>query len=283
MEKKALGRGLGALFEGAAVEVPTTRATEIEVHRIIPNRYQPRRAFDDENLRELTESVRRKGILQPVVVRRGGDGQYELIIGERRWRAAQKAGLERIPAIIQDATDEELVELALIENLQRQDLNPIEAARAYRRLVSDFHLTQEEVALRVGKDRSSVANLLRLLSLPAELQEEVISGRITMGHARALLTLSHLADQIRVVRQILKRGLSVRQTEWLVKRLRGGGAKNVSRRQPPGIAEMEEKLKRHLATPVRVTPKAKGGTIAIQYYDLPDLDRISELILSYHK
>lgn len=280
MQKKALGRGLGALFEGAAAEAPTIRTTEIEVRRIIPNRYQPRRAFDDENLRELTESVRRKGILQPVVVRRGGEGQYELIVGERRWRAAQKAGLERIPAIIQDATDEELVELALIENLQRQDLNPIEAARAYRRLVSDFHLTQEEVAHRVGKDRSSVANLLRLLALPAELQEEVISGRITMGHARALLTLSHLSDQIRIVRQILKRGLSVRQTEWLVKRQRGAAAKKGSHRQAPGIAEMEEKLKRHLATPVRITPKTKGGTIAIQYYDTSDLDRISELILT---
>jgi ParB family chromosome partitioning protein len=280
MEKKALGKGLGALFEGTAGVAPATRTTEIELHRIIPNRYQPRRDFDEEGLDELTESVRRSGVLQPVVVRRIEDGQYELVVGERRWRAAQKAGLARIPAVVKEATDAELLELALTENLQRQDLNPIEAARAYRRLVSEFHQTQEEVALRVGKDRSSVANLLRLLSLPPEIQEEVTAGRLTMGHARALLALGHPGDQVRAARQVLKRGLSVRQTEWWVKRLRKTAPKRVSTRRPPGMTEMEEKLKRHLATPVRIISKAKGGTITIQYYNLEDLDRISELILS---
>jgi ParB family transcriptional regulator, chromosome partitioning protein len=280
MQKKALGRGLSALFEGGSAESQGTRVAEIEIHRIIPNRYQPRRAFDEETLRELTESVRRDGILQPVVVRQGQDGQYELVAGERRWRAAQAAGLLKIPAVIKEATDAELIALALIENIQRQDLNPIEAARAYQRLVQEFRMTQEEVALRVGKDRSSVANLIRLLVLPVELQEEVRTGRLSMGQARALLSLSRSADQIRTARQVIKKALSVRQTERLVKRLQEKRSPKGLNRLQPGMNEGEERLRRHLGTRVKIVPKTKGGNIMIQYCDLSDLDRIIGLILS---
>ena len=280
MQKKALGRGLSALFEGGSADTKAMRVAEIEVHRIIPNRYQPRRAFDKETLRELTESVRRDGILQPVIVRQGPDGQYELVAGERRWRAAQAAGLEKIPTIIREVTDAELIALALIENIQRQDLNPIEEGRAYQRLVQEFQMTQEEVALRVGKDRSSVANLIRLLVLPVELQEEVRAGRLSMGQARALLSLSRGADQLRAARQVIQKGLSVRQTERLVKRLQEKRSPKGLKHLPLGMNEGEERLRRHLGTRVKIIPKTKGGSIMIQYCDLSDLDRIMERILS---
>ena len=280
MQKKALGKGLGALFEGAAVEVQTSNANEIEIRRIIPNRYQPRRAFDETSLKELTDSIRQSGILQPVVVRPAPEGQYELIAGERRWRAAQKAGLKRIPAFVKEATDEDLIALSLIENIQRQDLNSIEEAKAYQRLVQDFHLTQEEIATRVGKDRSSVSNLIRLLILPVEIQEEVKSGRISMGQARALLSLPRGMDQIRAARQIIKRGLSVRQTEEMVKRKRETRAPQATGGRPSGRGDVEESLRRYLGTHVKVMPKARGGRITIQYSESSDLDRITELIIS---
>ena len=280
MQKKALGKGLSALFEGDAAVTQNTRVAEIETRRIIPNRYQPRRAFDEVALRELTESVRRDGILQPVIVRPGQDGQYELVAGERRWRAAQAAGLERIPAVIKEATDADLVALALIENIQRQDLNPIEAARAYQRLVQEFQMTQEEVAVRVGKDRSSVANLIRLLALPVELQEDVRAGRLSMGQARTLLALARGADQIRAARQIIRKGLSVRQAERLVKRLRENRPPKGLSRLQLSLGDGEERLRRHLATRVKIAPKTKGGNIIIQYCDLSDLDRIMGLIIS---
>ncbi len=280
MEKKALGRGLGALFEGAPKEIKSVRSLEVELGRIIPNRYQPRKAFDEKGLRELTESVRRAGILQPVLLRQRQDGQYELIAGERRWRAAQAAGLEKIPAIIKEATDHELLELALIENIQRQDLNPMEAARGYRRLIQEFQLTQEDIGLRIGKDRSSVANTLRLLSLPVEIQEEVRSGLLSTGHAKALLALPRAMDQMRLARQIIKKGLSVRQAERRVKQIGETGPRKMAiTRRPTGVVEVEDRLRRHLGTPVRISPKAKGGTVVIDYYGLPDLDRIVELIL----
>ncbi len=280
MQKKALGKGLSALFESDAAATQNTRVAEIETRHIIPNRYQPRRAFDEVALRELTESVRRDGILQPVIVRPGQDGQYELVAGERRWRAAQAAGLEKIPAVIKEVTDTDLVALALIENIQRQDLNPIEAARAYQRLVQEFQMTQEKVAVRVGKDRSSVANLIRLLALPMELQEDVRAGRLSMGQARALLALARGADQIRAARQIIRKGLSVRQAERLVKRLRENRPPKGLSRSQLGIGDGEERLRRHLTTRVKIAPKAKGGNIIIQYCDLSDLDRIMGLIIS---
>jgi ParB family chromosome partitioning protein len=284
MPKNALGRGLNALFEGVSVEAPSARTIEVEAIQLIPNRYQPRKDFDGEELRSLTESIRRNGLLQPVVVRRiqeGSEaGRYELIAGERRWRAAQAAGLERIPAVVREATDDEMLGLALIENLQRADLNPIEAARAYRRLAEEFNLTQEEIAQRVGKDRSSIANLIRLLALPPDVQESVRSGRLSLGHAKALLSLPTGPAQTRVARQILKASLSVRQTELLISRFGKGRLRKATSRLPLMIAELEQKLKRHLATMVRISPRAKGGSIAIQYHDPADLERIAEAILS---
>ena len=282
MEKKALGKGLSALFETSPGDIKTTQTLQIEASRIIPNRYQPRTDFNEEALHELTESIRRTGILQPVMLHRRPDGQFELIAGERRWRAAQAAGLKKIPAIIRDAAEDELLAFALIENIQRQDLNPMEAARGYQRLMREFQLTQEEIALRVGKDRSSVANALRLLSLPLEIQEGVRSGRLSVGHAKALLALKRSNDQIRAAEQILKKGFSVRQAEQWVKRLGEAGSKKkgVSRR-PSGIQEVEDRLRRHLATAVKVSPKAKGGKLVIEYYNLSDLDRITELITAH--
>ena len=282
MEKKALGKGLSALFETSPGDIKTTQTLQIEASRIIPNRYQPRTDFNEEALHELTESIRRTGILQPVMLHRRPDGQFELIAGERRWRAAQAAGLKKIPAIIRDAAEDELLAFALIENIQRQDLNPMEAARGYQRLMKEFQLTQEEIALRVGKDRSSVANALRLLSLPLEIQKGVRSGRLSVGHAKALLALKRSNDQIRAAEQILKKGFSVRQAEQWVKRLGEAGSKKkgVSRR-PSGIQEVEDRLRRHLATAVKVSPKAKGGKLVIEYYNLSDLDRITELITAH--
>lgn len=283
MQKKALGRGLDALFDrsapgGEAEAAGSGRFLDLDVRKIIPNRYQPRRDFREEDLQELTASVRERGILQPVLVRTADGGQYELIAGERRWRAAKMAGLEKIPAVIQRASDPEAVELALIENLQRQDLNPIETAKAYRRLVDEFRLTQEEVAKRVGKDRSSIANTLRLLNLPSEIQDALASDRLTMGHAKVLLSLPGLQAQLRMTRRILGKGLSVRAAELAVKRgtppPRGG---------PSGIrsalTEAEERLMRYLGTRVRITMTKGGGQVSIRYHNPPDLDRLLSLIL----
>lgn len=282
MEKKALGKGLEALFEGSPAEAGPSESVEIEVGRIIPNRYQPRMHFDDAGLRELTESIRRTGILQPVLLRRRQDGQFELIAGERRWRAAQAAGLNKVPAVFKNVSDDDLLALALIENIQRQDLNPIEAARAYRRLTKDFQMTQEEISLRVGKDRSSIANALRLLSLPHEVQELIREGKLSTGHAKALLGLSRSSDQIRLGRQIVKKGLSVRQVERSVRHAEAASssAKGARPRRAAGIPEIEDRLRRYLATSVKVAPKSKGGRLVIDYFDLSDLDRIAELILS---
>jgi ParB family chromosome partitioning protein len=283
MEKKALGRGLGALFEGPPADITPTRPLEVEVARISPNRFQPRRDFDEEGLKELADSVRRTGVLQPVLVRKLEDGRYELIAGERRWRAARAAGLERIPAVVKDATDDEVLALALIENIQRRDLNPIDTARGCQRLIKEFRMTQEEIAARLGKDRSSVANALRLLSLPAELQEAVRDGRLSAGHAKALLGLTRAPDQTRAAREILKRGLSVRQSEALVRRLQKPGTGRRPSLRLADLDALEDRLRKYLSASVRIAPKGKGGRLTIQYYDEPDLDRIAELILSPSK
>ena len=281
MQKKALGKGLGALFIEPADQESGAQNREVETGRIIPNRYQPRTQFDEEKLRELADSIKKNGILQPVIVRRFHEGQFELIAGERRWRAAQAAGLERIPVIIKEATDEEVLVLALIENLQREDLNPIEEARAYQRLLKDFQVSQEEIAAQTGKSRSTVANALRLLGLPLELQEAVRSAKLSVGHAKAILSIGRVADQIRVARIILKKGLTVRQTESLIKQFLGGSQKKRTHSQPPlGVYEAVERLRRHLGTQVNINQKGSNGEIVIHYYELPDLDRIVDLILA---
>lgn len=290
MQKKALGRGLDALFEqtgsgkpespgfGASPDGISGTTAQISVDEIIPNRYQPRTVFDEGALEELTASVKGSGILQPILVRRTTAGQYELIAGERRWRAAKRAGMKQIPALIQDASDQQTVEMALIENLQRRDLSPIEAARAYRRLIEEFDLTQEEVGRRIGKDRSSVANTVRLLELPVEIQQLVLSGKLSHGHAKALLGLSRIQDQIRLARRTVQKGLSVREVEAFTRK-KPGNSKKVSPLSPSPVREVEEQLMRHLGTRVRISPEGKGGRITIQFHNADDLNRLIEIIM----
>lgn len=283
MQKKALGRGLDALFERPVTEEKPSAASsgrflDLDVGMIIPNRYQPRRVFKEPALQELAASLKGKGVLQPVIVRRADGGRFELVAGERRWRAAKLAGLEKIPAMLQEASDAESVELALIENLQREDLNAIETAKAYRRLIDEFRLTQEDVAKRVGKERSSITNTMRLLSLPAELQEAIASDQFSVGHAKVLLSLPGPQAQIRLARQIMRKGLSVRAAESFTRRL------TPSRRRPsPGIpdpvVESEERLMRYLGTRVRITVAKEGGQITIRYHNPSDLNRLLDLIL----
>jgi ParB family chromosome partitioning protein len=283
MQKKALGRGLDALFDrslpaGEPIAASPGRFLELDIRKIIPNRYQPRKTFREQELQELTASVRERGILQPVLVRTAEGGQYELIAGERRWRAAKLAGLEKIPAVVQQASDPDAVELALIENLQRQDLNPIETAKAYRRLVEEFRLTQEEVAKRVGKERSSVANTLRLLNLPSEIQEALASDQLTVGHAKVLLSLAGLQAQLRMARRILRNGLSVRAAELAAGRA-PGRVRSRSAEIQTALAEAEERLMRYLGTRVRITLTNGGGQVAIRYHNPQDLDRVLDLII----
>jgi ParB family transcriptional regulator, chromosome partitioning protein len=283
MQKKALGRGLDALFERPVTEETSSAASsgrflDLDVGMIIPNKYQPRRIFKEPELQELAASLKEKGVLQPVLVRRADGGLFELIAGERRWRAAKLAGLKKIPALIQDASDAESVELALIENLQREDLNPIETAKAYRRLIEEFHLTQEDVAKRVGKERSSITNTMRLLSLPAELQEAIASERLSVGHAKVLLSVPGPQAQVRLARQIMRKGLSVRAAESVTRRLAPSGRRPSPRISDP-VVETEERLMRYLGTRVRITLAKEGGQITIRYHSPSDLNRLLELIL----
>lgn len=283
MNRKALGKGLKALIpdfeQGVPEEVPTPSGSrELLIDEIVPNRLQPRKHFDDEKLGELAHSIREKGVLQPVIVQKSQEG-YELVVGERRWRASKKAGLKKIPAIIKDVTDTQSLEIAIIENLHRQDLNPIEEAEAYRRLGDEFGLTQEKIAQSVGKNRASVANTLRLLKLSRNVKEDLIAGRLTMGHARALLGLESESAVEKLRRDILNRDLTVRQTEARV----AGAAKNSPKRakMPKDIflKELEKDLGRTLGTKVEIHPQKKGGKVVIAYYSNEDLDRIRDRIV----
>lgn len=279
-EKRGLGRGLAALIPTA--EPGDEPVREVPVGQIRPNGFQPRRVFDEEKLAELAESVRAHGILQPVVVR-AVIGGFELVAGERRWRAAQMAGLDRVPVVVRELSDAEMMELALIENLQREDLNPLEEAAAYQRLLDEFGLTQEELARRVGKSRSHIANTIRLLNLPSEVQESVSRGTISMGHARALLGLEDQALEVEVCRRVSEKGLSVRETENLVRSLltkKKAGQRKKEERLDPWLNEVANSLKRALATQVRIRPGKRGGKIEIEYYSAEDLERLAELLLA---
>ena len=282
MEKKALGKGLGALLPDSLPKIlPIERETtqEVPLDRIVPNRYQPRRRFDPDELAQLSESVKKNGLLQPVLVRRKADGIFELIAGERRYRAAKSAGLKSIPAVVRNSSDEQAMELALIENLQREDLNPIEEARAYHRLVTEFGLTQESLAQRFGKDRSSIANSLRLLNLPNEIHGLIESLEISMGHAKVLLGLSRPELQVKLARRIIEGQLSVRQTEQLIaSELRAGKSKAAARRLTV-YSDLEEKLRKRLGTKVTISKRRKGGRIEIHYFEPADLDRLTDMIL----
>ncbi len=276
--RQALGKGLGALIpdkppaEGEGKRTFFTCGIE-EIH---PNPFQPRKTFGDEPLQELVQSIREKGILQPLVVRRRGD-RYELIAGERRWRAAQKAGIKEVPILVRDVSESELLELSLIENIQRENLNPIEEADAYKGLIDQFHLTQEEISQKVGKDRATVANALRLLKLPPEIKQSVSEGKISVGHARALLGVESPEKQRMAWRKVVAGGLSVRQTENLIKRLRTkhsvSSGKTASEWDP-----LVEELQRSLGTRVRIRGRRKRGRIEIEFYSPDELERILEFL-----
>jgi ParB family chromosome partitioning protein len=276
--RHGLGRGLSALLT-PTVSAPLTGSSailEIPVAAISPNPLQPRKRFGDEALAELSASMKRSGVLQPVVVRRSGSG-YQLIVGERRWRAARMAGLERIPALVRETADAEGLELALVENLLREDLNPIEEAEAYQRLLAEFGWTQEELAAKVGKDRSSVANGLRLLRLPAPIQDDLRAGRLAMGHARALLSLASEAEQLRLRDEILAHSWSVRTTEEGVQTRRVTVSRRVPRRSPD-ITALEDRLREALATRVRVVGNERRGRIEVVYTSSDELDRLTETL-----
>jgi ParB family chromosome partitioning protein len=277
-KRPALGKGLSALIP----DVPEPRQApglEVDIDLLVPSRFQPRLRADDAHLGALADSIRANGVIQPIIVRKV-DGTYQIIAGERRWRAAQQAGLLRVPVVVRDVPagdDSKLLEMALIENIQREDLNPIEEAQAYRRLLDEFHFTQEQVARAVGKDRSSVANMLRLLRLPESVRDEVAAGRLSMGHARALLGLADNSAASRAAREILGRDLSVRQTEALVRRLAGSARKRgAGRTVDVHTRAAEEQLSRALGTRVRIVRRRKGGTIEVQFTSEDELQRLYE-------
>src|SRR5262252_4664108 len=279
--RHGLGRDLGALLGPSTSPTPHSSSEgpvqELAVASIIANPRQPRKSFDDNALRELSASLKRTGVLQPVVVRRYGQ-QFQIVVGERRWRAAQMAGLTHIPAIVREATDAETLELALVENLLREDLNPMEEAEAYQRLLTEFSWTQEELGERVGKDRSSVANFLRLLKLPDVIQADLRSGRLTMGHARALLSLTSSTDQLKLREQILTHSWSVRTTEESVQTKRRPLPRRLGRRSAD-LTALEDSLRQALATRVRVIGNERAGRIEIAYTSAEDLERLTELIV----
>jgi ParB family chromosome partitioning protein len=276
--RQALGKGLGALIpEKPSLELEGKRVFRLcGIEEIKPNPFQPRKFFSDEQLQELVGSIQAKGILQPLVVRSKGSG-YELIAGERRWRAAQKAGLKEVPIIIKDVSEAELLELSLIENLQRENLNPIDEAEAFKRLIDQFRITQEEISKQVGKDRTTITNALRLLKLPQDIKQSLAEGAISMGHARAFLSLDGPEKQRLALKKVIAGGLSVRQTENLVKRLRVGSSPALPKKNQEWDPLVEE-LQRALGTKVRILTRGKRGKIEIEFYSHDELDRIIDLL-----
>ena len=284
MNRKALGRGLGALLSSDRTIDVGVEPSEVEIDSIVPGPMQPRTNFDEAALEGLAESIRAHGIVQPLLVRRRGEG-YELIAGERRWRAAKLAGLTRVPVVVKEVPDDSLLEIALIENIQRENLNAIEEAQAYKKLIETVGLTQEALALRVGRDRSYITNYLRLLRLPDDLQQLVIEGRLSTGHARTVLALEHVDQQRRLARQIIDGGLSVRATELLVKKAtQEKPAKKPPTAQSvdPNVKAAETKLRRVLGTQVKILQSAESGKgkIEISFFDTRDLDRIYGLLMN---
>ncbi len=274
--KTALGRGLESLLPEKGDEV-----IKIDIEKILPNDQQPRKIFDDEALKDLSASIKEKGVIQPVIVSRVGDGTFRLIAGERRWRAAHAAGLKKIPALIKETTSQDSLEIALIENIQREDLNPIETAGALSKLSTDYNLTQEALSRRVGKDRATIANYLRILKLPDEIKSFINNGSLSLGHAKAILAVDGGQRQIEAAREIVKGGLSVRATEALCKKLSVPSQPKVKKKQDklPEVADLEIKLTQSLGTKVKIRHKDKRGTIEIEYYSLDELDRLLEVLL----
>ena len=285
-KRPALGKGLSALIPDVP-ERPRTAPLEVDIDLISPNEHQPRLQMDDARLEELAQSIRANGIIQPLLVRRLGEG-YRIIAGERRWRAAQRAGLHTVPVVVRDVPEgssKQLLELALIENIQRENLNPIDEALAYQHLVEDFGLTQEQIAAAVGRDRSSVANMLRLLKLPEEVRADLASGALAMGHARAILGLAEAAAQRQAAREVIGRGLSVREAEALVKKLAAApasgsrdGASRPASEKDVHTRAAEDRLRFVLGTKVRITRRGAGGTVEIDFGSENELNRIYEHI-----
>lgn len=286
MNRKALGRGLSALIGEEGQKGNNENYLEVDIDLISPNAEQPRTRFTEENLEELAQSIKANGLVQPIIIRRK-ENKFELIAGERRWRASQKAGLKKIPAVIKDVDDDKLLELALIENIQRQELNAIEEARAYKKLVESVGLTQEIIAERVGKNRTFITNYLRLLKLPKDIQQLVSDEKLSAGHARTLLMLEDADSQRQLARKIIEMSLSVRETEKAVKRLakgddeKGNDKKPIKKRLDANLKAAEVKLRRHFGTQIKIVPDGRGtgGKIEFEYYSDGDLDRIYQLML----
>jgi len=273
--KTALGKGLGSLLPDRAEDI-----IAIDVDRILPGEQQPRKVFKDTGLKELAASIKEKGVLQPIIVSRTGDGTFRLIAGERRWRAASLAGLKKMPAMVKDVSSADSLEIALIENIQREDLNPLEMAEAFHRLIRDFNLSQEELSVRVGKERATVANYLRLLKLPEEIKTFVNDGTLSMGHARAILSVEGRPGQVEAARRIIHKGLSVREAESLVKTWGVEGKKKSHvKKKDPQIESLQEKLIHSLGTKVRIHHKGKRGKIEIEYYSLDELERLLDILM----
>ncbi len=281
--KAGLGRGLGALIPGGEEEQPTAGSgvLMVAVDSISPNPRQPRSHLVPEELAELTASIREHGVLQPLIVTPGeGEGRYTLIAGERRLEAARLAGLNSVPVIVREATDQQRLELAIIENVQRADLNPLEEAEAYRQLAEDFHLSHEEIAARVGKSRVTITNTLRLMKLPDAVKNALIEGKISEGHARAMLALPTTEAQSAALRTILAQDLNVRQTEELVRKMSGEKPpRKPSPAPPPEITELEERLRANLGTKVILRAGRKGGTVTIYYYSEEELEALLSRLL----
>jgi ParB family chromosome partitioning protein len=284
-KKFALGRGLSALVPEETRNL-NEELFEVDIELIVPNAEQPRTRFAEDKMEELSQSIKENGIIQPIVIRRKG-GKYEIVAGERRWRAAKRAGMKKIPAVVRDVSDEKLLEFALIENIQRHELSPIEEAKAYKKLIGNLGLTQEMVAKRVGKDRTFITNYLRLLKLPDDVQKLVEEDKISVGHARALLGIDDNSAQRGIAKTIIDMSLSVRETERAVKRVASGGTaeKNgsirINKEIDANVKAAETKLKRRFATNVRILPNGKGtgGKIELEYYGEADLDRIFQLLM----
>ncbi len=281
--KPALGKGLSALIPEKE-KVKSHEILELNINSIIPNEYQPRRTFDDKALSDLVDSIKEKGIIQPVIVRKTSSNSYQLIAGERRWRAAKIAGLIGIPAIVKEAAPEEALELALIENIQREDLNPVETAEAFQKLINEFKLTHDDISKKVGKDRATVTNYLRILKLPFEIKKWIAEGSLSMGHAKALLQVENQRLQTEIAGKVIKYALSVRETEALCKKgfMPQPHPSATSKSKDPQIASLEEKMMHRLGTKVRLIHKSnkKGGRIEIEYYSLEELDRLLEILTS---